>query len=73
MRGYWDANIHPELTGCPEGSIPQMIRDTNGALGTPGLYYPSCQSTGIVYAPPFSGAALLELVFPDDWSLLPPG
>lgn len=38
-----------------------------------GREYPACLSTGIVYAPPFSGLALTELLWPDEWSVLPPG
>lgn len=32
-----------------------------------------CLSTGIVYAPPFTGPALAEALWPDEWSILPPG
>lgn len=51
---------------CPDGSEP-LITQKNGRE------YPSCLSTGVVYAPPFTIPALVDLVFPDDWSVLPPG
>lgn len=72
VRGYWEENIHPTIE-CQAGATPQMIRDVSGALGTAGLYYPSCSATGVVYAPPLSGAALIEMLFPDNWGLVPPG
>lgn len=51
---------------CPDGSQPLIIeRD--------GQQFPSCLSTGIFYAPPFAAPALAELLWPDEWSLLPPG
>lgn len=33
----------------------------------------ACPSIGVIYLPPFSGAALAEMLWPEDWSLLPPG
>jgi hypothetical protein len=38
-----------------------------------GKFSAYCPSIGVVYAPPFTLGALAELLFPDDWSILPPG
>lgn len=65
---YWDENVAQELAeqNCTGASTPLIIeRD--------GRYYPSCASTGIVFAPPFDSLALTELLFPDNWEIIPPG
>nr|CRY96656.1 hypothetical protein [uncultured prokaryote] len=51
---------------CPDGSEPGIIEKD-------GVEYPACLSTGIFYAPPFLPPALLELAWPEDWGVLPPG
>jgi hypothetical protein len=33
----------------------------------------ACMSYGVVYPEPVLPAVLAELLFPDDWSILPPG
>jgi hypothetical protein len=38
-----------------------------------GMVVGMCPSTGIVYLPPFDAAVLGEALWPDDWSIVPPG
>jgi hypothetical protein len=45
----------------------------NGQPLIVGHRYELCLSTGVVYVPPFSGALLLEMLYPDNWSLRPEG
>lgn len=64
----WDRDVAEDLAeaGCSGAGTPLVIeRD--------GLYYPSCAATGIVFAPPFDLLVLQELLFPDEWSIIPPG
>nr|CRY96619.1 hypothetical protein [uncultured prokaryote] len=64
----WSEEIAQELAeqSCTGAATPLVIeRD--------GRYYPSCASTGIVFAPPLDLLVLQELLFPDVWDIIPPG
>lgn len=67
MKGFWDQEYAETLAaeGCGDLEPSVMERD--------GLYYVMCTSTGIFFAPPLGEAALLELLFPEEWALVPPG
>lgn len=52
----------------------RVTNQTSEALGLePGDTEWTCLSYGIVYPTPIAQGILAELLFPDDWTLLPPG
>lgn len=54
------------MQDCPQGTSAFIFEKD-------GEYHPSCMSTGIFYAPPFSIGALAEMLFPGAWDTVPPG
>lgn len=54
------------MATCPDGSTPLIIEND-------GVFYPACSSTGIFYVPQLLPAVLGELLFPSEWSIIPPG
>lgn len=58
------SQVTPKMPTCPDGSEP-LIYELDGVT------YPSCLSTGIFYAPPLTGAALADVLWPEEWSIVP--
>lgn len=56
------------MAECEAFNEPLIHESASGTT-----YRLACPSIGIVYAPPLTLAALTELLFPDNWSILPPG
>jgi hypothetical protein len=49
---------------CPAGT--EYIAEREGQA------YPTCLSTGVFYAPPFTAGVLADLLWPSEWSIVPP-
>lgn len=64
----WNQGYAPRMVECEGFDSPSIYESPGGTS-----YQLACPSVGIVYVPPLAQAALLELLFPDDWSILPPG
>lgn len=68
---------------CPDGTSASAvgIADETQTFTIDGREYVieagdtvwGCLTNGIVYVPPFVTPALVELFWPDEWGLLPPG
>jgi hypothetical protein len=54
------------MPSCPGNQQPTILEHN-------GNKYPTCVSQGVFYAPPFLQAVLAELLWPQAWSLIPPG
>ena len=68
MIEEWNQGYAPRIAECDMFNEPLIYEDSGGTT-----HYLACPEAGIIYAPPLTAAALLELLFPDSWSIIPPG
>ena len=63
---------------CPDGvnralSLGRAEEPDPGGRWAAGDVMWTCPTDGVIYVPPVLGGVLAEVLFPSEWSLLPPG